>query len=87
MSEVKTTPGIPLPTSREPSDPDAPDPGVPATLSALIDEAESLHQELAAIRVRTGRLVAALRRYRKRERLVASTLASLKELRLPEAAG
>ena len=56
-------------------------------LAALIQEAEALHEALAGARARTGRLVVALRRHRKRERLVSSTLATLRELKLPEAVG
>ena len=56
-------------------------------LAALIQEAEALHEALADARTRTGRLVVALRRHRKRERLVSSTLATLRELKLPEAVG
>jgi hypothetical protein len=56
-------------------------------LAALIQEAEALHEALADARARTGRLVVALRRHRKRERLVSSTLATLRELKLPEAVG
>jgi hypothetical protein len=54
-------------------------------LAALIREAEALHEALSDARTRTGRLVVALRRHRKRERLVTSTLATLRELKLPEA--
>jgi hypothetical protein len=73
---------------------DTPDHAAPAEnpaavngLAALIQEAEALHEALADARVRTGRLVVALRRHRKRERLVTSTLATLRELKLPEAVG
>jgi hypothetical protein len=56
-------------------------------LAALIQEAEKLHEVLTDARVRTGRLVVALRRHRKRERLVSTTLAALKGLKLPEVVG
>jgi hypothetical protein len=56
-------------------------------LAALIQEAETLHETLGDARARTGRLIVALRQQRKRDRLVASTLASLKQLKLQEAAG
>jgi hypothetical protein len=59
----------------------------PDGLAALIREAEALHEALTDARVRTGRLVVALRRHRKRERLVSSTLAALKGLKLPESVG
>ena len=56
-------------------------------LVALIREAEALHETLNEVRVRAGRLTTALRRHRKRERLVATTLATLKQLKLQEVAG
>jgi hypothetical protein len=59
----------------------------PDGLAALIPEAEALHEALFEARTRTGWLVVALRRYRKRERLVSTTLAALQGLKLPEAAG
>ena len=71
------TPDHPIPTETP----------APDGLAALIREAESLHEALADARTRTGRLVVALRRHRKRERLVTSTLATLRELKLPEAVG
>jgi hypothetical protein len=57
------------------------------SLAALIQDAESLHATLADARTRAGKLIVALRRYRRRERLVASTLASLRELKLSEVPG
>jgi hypothetical protein len=59
----------------------------PAGLPALIQEAESLLQTLTDARARAGRLVVALRRHRRRERLVNSTLASLRALKLQDVAG
>jgi hypothetical protein len=56
-------------------------------LAALIAEADALHAALGDARARAARLAGALRRHRKRERLVAATLASLKQLRLSEAIG
>jgi hypothetical protein len=56
-------------------------------LLALIREAEALQEALSDARIRAGRLTIALRRHRKRERLVASTLATLKQLKLQEVAG
>jgi hypothetical protein len=56
----------------------------PDGLAALIREAEALHEVLSDARTRTSRLVVALRRHRKRERLVSTTLAALKGLKLPE---
>ena len=55
-------------------------------LAALIEEAEALHKALAATKAQTARLVVALRKHRRRERLVATTLASLKQLKLQEVA-
>ena len=55
-------------------------------LTALIREAEALGEALAAARTRAGRLAVALRRQRKRDRLVTTTLASLRQLKLQEAA-
>jgi hypothetical protein len=53
-----------------------------AGLAALIAEAQALHAALGDARARAARLSVALRRHRKRERLVNSTLASLRELKL-----
>jgi hypothetical protein len=60
--------------------------GGPGGLAELIREAEALHDVLADARARAGRLTVALRRYRRRERLVSSTLASLKALKLQDVA-
>jgi hypothetical protein len=59
---------------------------IPASLAALVQEAMTLHEALTDTRARAGRLVVALRRYRKRERLMSSALESLKQLKLQEAA-
>ena len=59
----------------------------PTGLAALIQDAEALHKALAATKAQTARLVVALRKHRRRERLVASTLASLKQLKLQEVTG
>lgn len=56
----------------------------PTGLTALIREAEALHEVLSDAKTRIARLIAALRRQKKRDRLVASTLTALKELRLQE---
>ncbi|MDG3005935.1 hypothetical protein [Paludisphaera mucosa] len=58
-----------------------------AGVASALQEAEALHRALADARSRTGRLIAALRRDRRRSRLVASTLRSIKEPRLHEIAG
>ena len=52
---------------------------------AVAFAAEALHQALADAKARTHRLVGALRRERKRSRLVSSTLATLRQIRLQEA--
>ena len=53
-------------------------------LAALIRDAESLHEALADARTRAGRLVVALRKQKRRERLVQATLASLRQLKLQD---
>lgn len=58
----------------------------PTGLAALIGEAEALHEALGAARARSGRLVVALRKQKRREKLMASTLASLRQLRLQDVA-
>ena len=59
----------------------------PATgLASLIGEAEALHASLGEARSRAGRLVVALRKQKRRERLVAATLASLRQIRLQDVA-
>jgi hypothetical protein len=63
-----------------------PESPVPATLAALVEEATALHESLSDTRARAGRLIVALRRYRKRERLMSSALESLKQLKLQEVA-
>lgn len=63
--------------------PEAP---APTGLAALIGEAEALHEALGEARSRAGRLVVALRKQKRREKLVASTLASLRQLRLQDVA-
>lgn len=78
-------------TMNQPMPADRPDPAVgpepPSTgLAALIQEAEALHEALGESRARAGRLVVALRKQRRRERLVAATLASLRQLKLQDVA-
>ena len=58
----------------------------PGSLAALIQDAKALHETLSGAKARAGRLVVALRSYRRRERLVSNTLASLKALKLQEVA-
>jgi hypothetical protein len=68
----------PAPTSNESSN--------PTGLVVLITEAVALHELLGGVRTRTAKLIGALRRERKRSRLLSSTLAQLRELRLQEVA-
>ena len=55
-------------------------------LAAVIQEAVTLREVLADAKARTHRLIGALRRHRKQSKLLTSTLQSLKQLRLQEAA-
>jgi len=59
----------------------------PVGLAALIREAGELHEALAGAKARAGRLVVALRRQRKQARLMTSTIAALKQLKLQDVAG
>jgi hypothetical protein len=74
--KVSTPP--PTTTSNEPSN--------PTGLAALITEVVAPHELLGGARTRTAKLIGALRRERKRSRLLSSTLAQLRELRLQEVA-
>jgi hypothetical protein len=56
------------------------------TLAALMTEAEALHSALGDARGRTARLIAGLRRYRRRSRLMEGTLKALQELKLQDVA-
>ena len=67
--------------------PPTPEAATPTGLAALITEAEALHEALGQARSRARQLVVALRKQRRREKLVTSTLASLRELRLQDVAG
>jgi hypothetical protein len=58
-------------------------PGLPE----LIGEVVALSTALGAARQRARRLATALRRFRKRERLVTSTLDTLRQIRFPEIHG
>jgi hypothetical protein len=53
-------------------------------MAALIQEVEALHATLGDARIRAAKLVAALRRHRKRSKLMESTLAALNQLKLAE---
>jgi hypothetical protein len=54
-------------------------------MASLIQEVEALHASLGDARMRAAKLVGALRRHRKRSKLMESTLAALKQLKLAEA--
>jgi hypothetical protein len=87
--QEKNTPATPPSKVDSRADAQATTGDVPVTggLAALIQEAEALHEAMADAKARAGRLTVALRRYRRRERLVSNTLASLKALKLQEVAG
>jgi hypothetical protein len=53
-------------------------------LTGLIVEAEALQTILTDARTRSTKLAVALKRHRKRERLVQATLASLRQLKLQD---
>ena len=80
------------PTSRSRSGPPGEGPAGPpdnpggAGLAPLIQEAVALHDALGEAKTRAARLIGALRRERKRSRLLTSTLAQLRALRLQEVA-
>jgi len=59
-------------------------PGGGAGLAPLIQEAVALHDALGDAKSRAARLIGALRRERKRSRLLTSTLAQLRALKLQE---
>jgi hypothetical protein len=54
------------------------------SLVALIRDAESIHTAVCDLKLRSARLTAALRRYRKRSRLMESTLSTLRQLKLQD---
>ncbi len=56
----------------------------PTSLTALIKEAEALHEVLSDAKTRFGRLVISLRRHRKQSRLLQDTLRSLRQLQLQD---
>ena len=59
----------------------------PGGMAALIEEAAALHAALGEARSRSARLVSALRGERRRSRLLASTIAQLRQIRLQDVAG
>ena len=83
MNDRTTPDKPPSPENGQPVAADRPDPN---SLAALIGEAVALHEIVSDAKSRAGRLVVALRRYRRRERLVNNTLASLEALKLQEVA-
>ncbi len=86
MSESPDPDGRAAGSHNQSGGPAAPEVAAPSGLAALIGEAEALHEALGQARSRAGRLVIALRKQKRRERLVASTLASLRQLRLQDVA-
>jgi hypothetical protein len=74
-------------TAARPQTGDAPRPAPAprAGVHGLLDEAQALQRSLREAGGRAARLAAALRRHRRRSKLVQSTLASLKQLPLIEA--
>ena len=76
------------PQATPPADGPAGPPDNPAGggLAPLIQEAVALHDALGEARARAARLIGALRRERKRSRLLTSTLAQLRALKLQEVA-
>ena len=52
--------------------------------AALVQEAVEIQRLLLDARRRTGRLISALRRERKKNRLLQSTLSTLRQIRLQE---
>ena len=65
----------------------SPRPAGPGGTATLIDEAVALHAALGEARSRSARLVSALRGERRRSRLLASTIAQLRQIRLQDIAG
>jgi len=78
----------PRPSATPPADGGTEPPDKPggAGLAPLIQEAVALHDALGEARARAARLIGALRRERKRSRLLTSTLAQLRALKLQEVA-
>jgi hypothetical protein len=68
------------PLSHGASNGSGPAPNYPSGAGALIAEAQALHEALRDASVRTGRLVAALKRQRRQSKLASTALASLKLL-------
>ena len=83
VSERTPRPGV-----TPPADGGAEPPSHPggAGLAPLIQEAVALHDALGEARARAARLIGALRRERKRSRLLTSTLVQLRALKLQEVA-
>jgi hypothetical protein len=72
-------------TTRHPGS--SPRPATPGGMESLIEEAAALHAALGDARSRSARLVSALRGERRRSRLLASTIAQLRQIRLRDVAG
>ncbi len=65
----------------------SPRPHAPGGMAALNEDAVALHAALGEARSRSARLVSALRGERRRSRLLASTIAQLRQIRLQDVAG
>ena len=76
---------IPMPDRpATPPPPTGDEPPSSGTLVSLIRDAESIHAALCDLKLRSARLTAALRRHRKRSRLMESTLSTLRQLELQD---
>jgi hypothetical protein len=65
----------------------SPRPATPGGMAALIEDAAALHAALGEARSRSARLISALRGERRRSRLLATTIAQLRQIRLQDVAG
>ena len=81
----RTSRPCPEPPGDGPAEPSN-NPGGGAGLTPLIQEGVARHDALGDARARAARLIGALRRERKRSRLLTSTLAQLRALKLQEVA-
>ncbi len=84
-ARIDRAPAItPAPTAAIAGPSEVPPSSTPTGLAGLIAEAGSLHEALGQARSRAGRLVLALRKQKRREKLLTATLASLRQLRLQD---
>ncbi len=87
MSPTNPRDGQDTGPDRPPSSRDRSEESAAPSLAELIAEAEALHAALGDARAGAGRLLSALRRRRKHDRLVRETVQSLKRLGLADVAG